>query len=81
MLTAASTESVTLPKPSANHSSDHATVARAAAMRAESIRHQLARRDALAPLRSAWLRRAAELELASTVLWPESPSNGLQRSA
>lgn len=81
MLTATSTESVTLTTPSASDGSDHATVARVAAMRAESIRHQLARRNALAPLRSAWLRRAGELELASTVLWPESPSHGLQRSA
>ena len=81
MLTATGTDSVTVSQPSVNRIPDHATLARAAAIRAESIRHQLARRDALAPLRSAWLRRAGELELASTVLWSEGPSERLQRSA
>lgn len=81
MLTAAGNDSVTFAKLPADDRSDHATLARVAAMRAESIRHQLARRDARAPLRSAWLRRAGELELASTALWPESKPHGLQRSA
>lgn len=53
---------------------DHAVVARKAAIRAEAIRHQLARTsDSLEPLRAAWRRRAAELELAATVLWPDAP--------
>ncbi len=52
---------------------DHARIARSASIHAESIRYQVARTsDALEPLRAAWRRRAAELELASTVLWPEA---------
>lgn len=81
MLTASRTDLITFRQSEADDAT-HSTIARAAAMRAEAIRHQLARRDALAPVRSAWLRRAGELELASTVLWPQtSAASTLQRSA
>lgn len=78
-LAARNLAAVTPPQP------DYSKVARSAVIRAESIRQQLARSDSdntLDPLRQAWSRRAAELELVATALWPQADARAfLARTA